>query len=85
MSLRDTQINDVDDNGILAGRWQKPYDDGTAPWDWTGSVKIIEEYMENKGRKPVKYGQCWVFSAVTVTGMQSKSQIRNLNFNHVYY
>ena len=60
-------MNDIDDNGILKGRWSKPYDDGTAPWEWTGSPKIIEEYMENKGRKPVKYGQCWVFSAVTVT------------------
>ena len=61
------QVNSVDDNGVLAGRWQKPYDDGTAPWEWTGSVKILEEYMENQGRKPVKYGQCWVFSALTVT------------------
>ena len=56
------------DKGILEGKWGKPYDDGTAPWEWTGSPKIIEEYMENKGKQPVKYGQCWVFSAVTVTG-----------------
>ena len=55
------------DKGILEGRWSEPYDDGTAPWEWTGSPKIIEEYMEKKGRRPVKYGQCWVFSAVTVT------------------
>ena len=60
-------VNSVDDNGILSGRWAEPYDGGTSPWDWTGSVKIIEEYMDNNGR-PVKYGQCWVFSAVTVTG-----------------
>ena len=60
-------VNSHDDKGILSGRWEKPYDDGTAPWEWTGSVKIIEEYMEHRGRKPVKYGQCWVFSAVVVT------------------
>lgn len=57
-------VNSVDDNGILIGRWQPPYDEGTAPWEWNGSVGIIEEYMKNG---PVKYGQCWVFSAVVTT------------------
>ena len=53
--------------GVVSGKWQEPYDDGTVPWGWNGTPKILEEYMENKGRKAVKYGQCWVYSAVTVT------------------
>ena len=32
-----------------------------------GSVAILEEYMKNGGRTPVKYGQCWVFAAVSTT------------------
>ena len=37
-------------------------------WDHlysTGSAKILEQYMETGSA--VKYGQCWVFSAVTTT------------------
>ena len=60
-------VNSVDDGGILMGKWVMPYDDGVAPWEWSGSVAIIEKYMETKGRLPVRYGQCWVFSALTVT------------------
>ncbi len=55
----------MDDGGVLVGRWDGQYDDGTTPFEWTGSVPIIEEYME-KGR-PVKYGQCWVFAGVVTT------------------
>ena len=61
-------VNDVDDRGVLSGRWQPPYEPHTAPWEWSGSVAILEKYMEGHGR-PVKYGQCWVFSAVTTTSM----------------
>jgi len=60
-------VNDVDDKGVLSGRWQPPYEPHTAPWEWSGSVAILEKYMEGQGRQPVKYGQCWVFSAVTTT------------------
>lgn len=59
-------VNSVDDNGVLEGKWSAPYNHGTAPWDWNNSAKIIEQYMNQNG-SPVKYGQCWVFSAVTVT------------------
>ena len=48
------------------GKWQQPYDDGIEPWEWNGSVKILDQYLESGG-KAVKYGQCWVFSAVTVS------------------
>jgi len=53
------------DNGILEGNWSGKYYGGTSPSDWNGSVAIIEEYMLTK--RPVKYGQCWVFSGLLVT------------------
>ncbi|RXG71622.1 Hemocyte protein-glutamine gamma-glutamyltransferase, partial [Armadillidium vulgare] len=59
-------VNDIDDEGILVGRWDGEYGDGVAPFKWTGSVRILEEYLKG-GFRPVKYGQCWVFSAVTTT------------------
>jgi transglutaminase 1 len=59
-------VNSINDNGILIGRWDGNYDDGTKPFDWTGSVPILEEYIETG--KPVKYGQCWVFAGVAATG-----------------
>ena len=60
-------VNQNDDNGIMIGKWSEPYDhDGTAPWEWSGTAPILEQYMSGRG-KPVRYGQCWVFSAITVT------------------
>ena len=69
------------DGGILTGNWaneDSAYADGTAPLAWTGSIKILEEYMENKGRRSVKYGQCWVFSGVVVSGINSNLLAINL-------
>ena len=74
-------VNDIDDRGVLSGNWSGKYEvkfwdklatysiklkDGTAPTDWTGSASILEQYVANRGR-PVKYGQCWVFSGVVAT------------------
>ena len=64
------QVNSVDDDGLLLGRWDGLYSDGTRPFEWTGSVPILEEYMA-KGGRPVKYGQCWVFAGVVTTGNRS--------------
>ncbi|XP_044576670.1 hemocyte protein-glutamine gamma-glutamyltransferase-like isoform X2 [Cotesia glomerata] len=62
--------NIIDDkevfNGILFGRWDGKYEDGTAPAAWTGSVPILEQYLESGGDY-VKYGQCWVFAGVVTT------------------
>ncbi|XP_031346704.1 hemocyte protein-glutamine gamma-glutamyltransferase-like [Photinus pyralis] len=58
-------VNSNDDDGILVGRWDGDYGDGTAPASWTGSVPILEEYLQNE--ESVCYGQCWVFSGVTTT------------------
>nr|CAD7202776.1 unnamed protein product [Timema douglasi] len=59
-------INANDDLGLLVGNWSNDYRDGVAPHSWTGSVAIFEQYLKSGGRS-VKYGQCWVFSAATVT------------------
>ncbi|KAG0724712.1 Hemocyte protein-glutamine gamma-glutamyltransferase [Chionoecetes opilio] len=72
------------DNGVVVGKWSGSYDDGTSPSQWTGSIKILEEYMRSKGS--VKYGQCWVFAGVTTTvcralGLPSRP-VTNLNSAH---
>ncbi|KAJ8965774.1 hypothetical protein NQ317_000481, partial [Molorchus minor] len=55
-------VNSNDDDGILVGRWDGEYGDGTAPSAWTGSVPILQQYLDTES--PVSYGQCWVFSGV---------------------
>ena len=60
-------INSNDnDNGVLVGRWDGKYEDGTEPFKWSGSIRILEEYMSAGGR-PVRYGQCWVFAGLMTT------------------
>ncbi|NXE57283.1 TGM2 glutamyltransferase, partial [Casuarius casuarius] len=54
------------DGGVLAGRWDNRYEDGTSPMAWLGSADILRRW-EQCGCQPVKYGQCWVFAAVACT------------------
>ncbi|KAJ8303424.1 hypothetical protein KUTeg_019820 [Tegillarca granosa] len=61
--------NGPDDDGILVGNWSGNYSGGTSPLSWTGSLAIIEEYMKNN--EPVKFGQCWVFSAILTTSREA--------------
>ncbi|KAK3799550.1 hypothetical protein RRG08_019350 [Elysia crispata] len=62
--------NSCDDDGVLEGRWTEKYPkDCTVPWLWTGSVKIIENFMETG--KPVRFGQCWVFSGIVTSLLRS--------------
>ncbi|XP_060805522.1 hemocyte protein-glutamine gamma-glutamyltransferase [Amyelois transitella] len=58
-------VNSNDDAGVLIGRWDGNYDDGTAPSEWTGSVDILQQYLETQQEVP--YGQCWVFAGVVTT------------------
>ncbi|XP_029050164.2 hemocyte protein-glutamine gamma-glutamyltransferase-like [Osmia bicornis bicornis] len=58
-------VNSNDDKGVITGRWDGEYGDGTAPSTWTGSVPILEEFLETG--EPVKYGQCWVFAGAVTT------------------
>jgi hypothetical protein len=66
-------VNHNNENGVVQGRWDGTYSDGTAPYDWTGSASILEKYLESGGT-PVKYGQCWVFAGVATTGIYFSCQ-----------
>ncbi|GAA6101797.1 protein-glutamine gamma-glutamyltransferase 2 [Tachysurus ichikawai] len=59
-------VNSNDDRGVIFGRWDGEYSDGVAPTQWTGSVPILRRWSEG-GAQRVRYGQCWVFSAVACT------------------
>uniref|UniRef100_UPI00398EA868 protein-glutamine gamma-glutamyltransferase 2-like n=1 Tax=Pristiophorus japonicus TaxID=55135 RepID=UPI00398EA868 len=59
-------VNCNDDRGILQGKWNAPYQCGVCPWNWNGSVAILQDWNRN-GYRPVRYGQCWVFAAVACT------------------
>ncbi|NXP52283.1 TGM4 glutamyltransferase, partial [Heliornis fulica] len=61
-------VNANDDNGVLLGNWSGNYNNGTSPMDWIGSVSILQKYYKTK--KPVSYGQCWVFAGVLTTVMR---------------
>lgn len=58
-------VNSVDDNGAVMGNWGEDFRGGTPPTKWIGSMEILQQYYKKK--KPVKYGQCWVFSGVLTT------------------
>ncbi|XP_052755774.1 hemocyte protein-glutamine gamma-glutamyltransferase-like [Galleria mellonella] len=58
-------VNSNDDAGVLVGRWDGQYEDGTAPSEWTSSVDILQQYLETQQEVP--YGQCWVFAGVVTT------------------
>ncbi|XP_028673687.2 protein-glutamine gamma-glutamyltransferase 4-like [Erpetoichthys calabaricus] len=61
-------VNIQDDGGVLIGNWSGEYSDGTPPSYWTGSSAILQKYYKTK--RPVRYGQCWVFSGVLTTVMR---------------
>lgn len=76
------QVNSNDDLGVLQGRWNGNYEDGTAPAAWTGSVPILEEYLDTGTE--VKYGQCWVFAGVVATGKTPKKCYRVVSTPALY-
>ncbi|XP_078092187.1 protein-glutamine gamma-glutamyltransferase 2-like [Mustelus asterias] len=59
-------VNSNDDTGILFGRWSSPYSGGVHPGKWNGSPAILRKWSHSDC-KAVRYGQCWVFAAVTCT------------------
>ncbi|XP_006276210.1 protein-glutamine gamma-glutamyltransferase 4 [Alligator mississippiensis] len=61
-------VNSNDDAGVLLGNWSGNYGSGTSPLAWTGSATILQKYYKTK--KPICFGQCWVFSGVLTTVMR---------------
>ncbi|KAM4688250.1 protein-glutamine gamma-glutamyltransferase 4 [Discoglossus pictus] len=61
-------VNSTDDSGVLTGNWSGNYSGGVSPTTWTGSSAILQKYYKNK--RPVSFGQCWVFSGVLTTAMR---------------
>lgn len=59
------QVNSQDDYGAVQGNWTTDFGGGTPPTKWLGSMKILQQYWKSK--KPVKYGQCWIFAGVLTT------------------
>mmetsp|Transcript_32351 Transcript_32351/g.42637 ORF Transcript_32351/g.42637 Transcript_32351/m.42637 type:complete len:729 (-) Transcript_32351:276-2462(-) len=62
-------VNAQDDDGVLVGNWSGDYEGGERPTAWTGSEKILAHYLQY--RRPVCYGQCWVFSGVLTTVLRT--------------
>lgn len=62
-------VNSPDDNGAVMGNWTTDHSGGTPPTKWIGSREILQEYYKKK--KPVKYGQCWVFAGVLATACRA--------------
>lgn len=58
-------VNSHDDKGIVEGSWSEDYSGGTAPTAWMGSPSILQQFYRT--RRPVRFGQCWVFAGVTTT------------------
>lgn len=58
-------VNSPDDDGVVLGNWSEDFSGGTAPTKWVGSVEILQKFYQK--RKPVKYGQCWIFAGVLTT------------------
>ncbi|KAH9361876.1 hypothetical protein HPB48_003715 [Haemaphysalis longicornis] len=62
-------VNSPNDEGVVEGNWTEKFSGGTAPTGWTGSASILQQFYKTK--KPVKYGQCWVFAGVTTTVLRA--------------
>ena len=59
------KVNSPDDSGAVMGNWSDDYTGGKDPTKWLGSQNILQKFYKTK--KPVKYGQCWVFAGVLAT------------------
>ncbi|KAK9887423.1 hypothetical protein WA026_022358 [Henosepilachna vigintioctopunctata] len=58
-------VNSADDYGVIEGNWSNEFGGGVSPTKWIGSKEILKKFYKKK--KPVKFGQCWVFSGVLTT------------------
>ncbi|KAM7001085.1 protein-glutamine gamma-glutamyltransferase K-like [Passerculus sandwichensis] len=65
LNFSESQVNSLDDSGVLVGNWTGDYSQGTNPSAWAGSVGILRSFHGSGA--PVRYGQCWVFAGVVTT------------------
>ena len=71
-----SRLNSIDNNGVLEGNWSGDYTGGRSPTSWIASEQIFSEYMKTK--EPVKYGQCFIYSAIFTTGKEKKETLCSL-------
>ena len=45
--LLSARMNANDDNGLLTGKWEGPWNGGILPWAWRGSGKVFKTYLGN--------------------------------------
>lgn len=76
-------VNSPDDLGCVMGNWGEDFSGGTAPTKWAGSVEIMQKFFEKK--KPVKYGQCWVFAGVLSTGKKSLHKVSKMLLTFIFF
>ena len=70
-------MNSNGDYGVLTGKWNEPFEDGMSPMSWRGSVGIMQQWHQS-GCRAVRYGQCWVFAAVSCTGtLNTQASLRS--------
>lgn len=62
-------VNAPNDEGVVEGNWTEKFSGGTPPTGWMGSAPILQQFYKSK--KPVKYGQCWVFAGVATTVLRA--------------
>lgn len=54
--------------GVLEGRWAQFFLPHQSPFVWKSSGEIFKKWMTGAPPyKPVKYGQCWVFSGISTS------------------
>lgn len=64
-----SMINSENQGGILKGNWGHDFRGGVPPTHWSSSYVILKNWY-NSLLCSVKYGQCWVFSAVMCSVMR---------------
>ncbi|XP_047471047.1 hemocyte protein-glutamine gamma-glutamyltransferase-like isoform X3 [Penaeus chinensis] len=69
-SSRNHRRDYEDTDGMLEPYYEDDHRGGQNPHLWTGSVKIIEEFLW-QGATPVKFGHCWVMSALLTTFLRT--------------
>lgn len=58
-------VSSRSNTGLLVGNWSGNYKGGRAPTLWSGSQQILQNFYKSK--RPVKYGQCWIYAGVLTT------------------